>query len=118
MNTKEARLHLERANASLSLAVENALEMKAAASEIPASLERVAESLNKVAAGVPKAELAVLAPQLRMLDARIRHLQTLLDAAAAFYCASLSKAQQGSDCYDALGHPASPVGVHQLHIEA
>jgi hypothetical protein len=118
LNTKEARSHLERANASLSIAVENALEMKAAASEIPASLERVAASLNKVAAGVSQAEITVLAPQLRMLDARMRHLQTLLDAAAAFYCASLSKAREGSGCYDAFGHATVPSNAHQLHMEA
>lgn len=119
MTAKQARLELERANTWLRQAVENALEMKAAASEIPASLERIAQSLNSVGAGPIEGEMQSLRPELEVLGSRMRQLQTLLDGAAAFYCASIasSRATEGPS-YSAHGARAAVPVFHQLQFNA
>lgn len=119
MTAKQARLELERANKWLRQAVENALEMKAAASEIPASLERIAESLHSVGAGPIEGEMQSLRPELEVLRSRMRQLQTLLDGAAAFYCASIARSRAADGpSYAAHGGPAAAAAVHQLQVNA
>jgi hypothetical protein len=115
----EARLELERANTWLRLAVENALEMKAAASEIPASLERIADSVNTVAGASLQGEMQLLKPELDVLRSRMRQLQTLLDSAAAFYCACIARSRGiETNAYTAGGMvPATPA-IHQLVLNA
>ena len=90
MTAQQAQLELERANSWLRQAVENALEMKAAASEIPASLERIATSLDSVTAAPIEGDALLLRPELEVLRSRLGQLQSLLDGAAAFYCASIA----------------------------
>ncbi len=99
MTAEQARLALQRANTLVRRAVENALEMKAAATEIPASLQRVAEALNSVR-HTGTEDLRTLTPELDALRSRVRHLQTLLDSASSFYCASIAcSASQSSTGY-------------------
>lgn len=119
MTTKDARLELEQANTWLRQAVENALEMKAAASEIPASLQRIADCLNSVASEPIEEDAHFLRPQLDVLQSRMRQLQTLLDSAAAFYCASIAhnRASDG-DSYTAKGNRLVKTGTHQLEVRA
>lgn len=119
MTAKEARLELEQVNTWLRQAVENALEMKAAASEIPASLERVADCLSTVAESTIEDDPQLLLPQLQVMRSRMRQLQTLLDSAAAFYCASIARSRSGpSGSYTASGNPMPQSNLHQLHLEA
>ena len=119
MTAKQARLELERANKWLRQAVENALEMKAAAIEIPASLERVADSLQSVAAAPIQGEIHPLEPELEVLRSRMRQLQSLLDGAAAFYCASIAQSRVAeSASYAAPGGRAANPVVHQLQLKA
>lgn len=99
MTANDARMELERANTWVRQAVENALDMKAAASEIPASLERVAASLDRVAAVRIHGDMESLRPQLDVLRGRINQLQRLLDAAAAFYCGSLAHGGTSQACW-------------------
>jgi len=115
----EARLRLERANRWLRQAVENALEMKAVASEIPASLERIAESLGAVAGSPIEGEMQLLKPELDVLRSRMRQLQTLLDGAAAFYCASIAHSRVAeANAYTAQGVCAPAPPIHQLQLKA
>lgn len=119
MTAKEARLELERANTWLRQAVENALEMKAAASEIPASLARIADSLCCVAGMPIEGEIHLLKPELEVLRARMRQLETLLDGAAAFYCASIAHTRTvETRPYTAQGLHIAAAVVHQLQLNA
>jgi hypothetical protein len=93
--------------------------MKAAASEIPASLQRIADCVNNVAAARIQGDATVLTPHLEVLRSRMRQLEILLDSAAAFYCASISRARTiESESYTASGGRAAGVDIHQLRIEA
>jgi hypothetical protein len=119
VTAKQARLELERANTWLRQAVENALEMKAAASEIPTSLERIAHSLNSVAAASIEGETQSLKPELEVLRSRMGQLQMLLDGAAAFYCASIARSRAADALsYAAHGGRAPAPVVHQLQLNA
>lgn len=119
MTAKKARLELERANVWLRRAVENALEMKAAASEIPASLERIADSLHAVAEAPIEGEAQILIPELEVLRSRMRQLETLLDGAAAFYCASIAHTRSAdAESYTAQGSRIAPAAFHQLQLNA
>ncbi len=119
MTAKEARLELERANRWLCQAVENALEMKAAASEIPASLERIADSLNTVAGTAIEGEVQLLKPELEVFRSRMRQLETLLDGAAAFYCASIAHSRGvDANSYTVEGVRARAPVIHQLQLRA
>lgn len=119
MTATEARSELQRANTWLRQAVENALEMKAAASEIPASLERIADSLNSVTAAPIEGDVHLLKSELEVLRSRMGQLQTLLDGAAAFYCASIAHARSAdTQSYTAHGHRAIRVDIHHLQLEA
>ena len=91
MTANEAQEELQEANTLLRQAVENALEMKAAASEIPVSLERIAQTITTMAQRPIEGDVNCLKPELAVLRNRMRQLQTLLDGAAAFYCASISR---------------------------
>ena len=99
MTAKDARIELERANSWVRQAVENALEMKAAASEIPVSLERLAASLRRVAAERIHGDVELLKPELDILRGRMNQLERLLDAAAAFYSASIAHATGSESGY-------------------
>ena len=118
VTAKDARMELERANTWVRQAVENALEMRAAASEIPASLERVAASLRCVAEQRIHGDMELLKPELDVLRGRMNQLERLLDAAAAFYSASVAHATgTESGCYTLTGRrsektPATYSGVH------
>jgi hypothetical protein len=119
VTARKARLELERANTWLRQAVENALEMKAAASEIPASLERIADSLNAVAEAPIEGEAQILIPELEVLRSRMRQLETLLEGAAAFYCASIAHSRSAAtESYTAQGARLAPAGMHQLQLNA
>ena len=119
MTTKEARLELEQANTCVRKVFENALEMKAAASEIPVSLQQIAECLNNVVAEPIQGDLTILAPDIELLRSRMRQIQMLLDSAAAFYCGSISKARSiDTESYTASGARTARADIHQLHIEA
>lgn len=119
MTAKEARLELERANKWLRQAVENALEMKAAASEIPASLERIADSVKSVAGASLEGEMRLLKPEIEVLQSRMQQLQTLLDGAAAFYCASIARSRGVEvNAYTAQGISAPEPAVYQLQMRA
>ncbi len=115
----EARSELQRANTWLRQAVENALEMKAAASEIPASLERIADSLNSVTIPPIDGDLHLLKSELEVLRSRMGQLQMLLDGAAAFYCASIAHGRSAdAQSYTARGQRAIAIDTHQMHLEA
>ncbi len=119
VTAKEARLELERANKWLRQAVENALEMKAAASEIPASLERIADSLNSVSLATIEGDVQSLRPELEVFRSRMRQLQSLLDGAAAFYCAAIARSRADSaETYTQQGVRAPSSRVHQLQLNA
>jgi hypothetical protein len=119
VTAKKARLELERANGWLRQAVENALEMKAAASEIPASLERIADSLNSVAEAPIEGEAHMLRPELEVLRSRMRQLEMLLDGAAVFYCASIAHSRSAdAESYTAQGARIAPASLHQLQLNA
>ncbi len=119
MTTKEARLELERANTCVRQVCENALEMKAAATEIPASLQRIADCLNNVAASPIQGNAAILVPHIELLRSRMREVELLLDSAAAFYCASISRARSiDTESYTPSGGRAIGADIHQLQLEA
>lgn len=117
MTTKEARLELQRANACVRQAVENALEMKAAASEIPSSLERIAKAIESIAAEPIEGDVNALKPELEVLRSRMRQLQVLLDSAAVFYCVSIRHGRTiANGTYSADGTQTAGVTVHQMQI--
>jgi hypothetical protein len=118
VTTKEARLELQRANTLLRRAVENALEMTAAAAEIPTSLERIAESITTVATAPIAGEVQSLKPELEVLRSRMGQLQNLLDGAAAFYCASIARRDPRDVSYAQHGGPAILPAFHQLQLNA
>jgi hypothetical protein len=93
--------------------------MKAAASEIPASLARIADSLNCIAGTPIEGEVQLLRPELDVLRTRMRQLETLLDGAAAFYCASIARSRDtGTQPYTAQGIHIAAAVVHQLQVNA
>ena len=119
MTGREAALELDQVNTWLRQAVENALEMKAAATEIPASLERIAEALDAVAAAPAIEDADVLKPKLDVLRSRMRQLQMLLDSAASFYCASIARSRAGArETYTASGTRMTGAKLHQLQLKA
>ena len=97
MTAHEAHEGLQEANFLLRRAVENALEMKAAATEIPASLEQVAEAITRIAQSPIEGDANCLKPELAVLRTRMCELQALLDGAAAFYCASIGRKRAHED---------------------
>lgn len=95
MTANQAQEELQEANTLLRQALENALEMKAAATEIPVSLERIAQAITSVAQTPIEGDVNCLKPELAVLRTRMSQLQTLLDSAAAFYCASIARNRAG-----------------------
>jgi hypothetical protein len=117
MTVTQAQTELQEANTWVRQAVENALEMKAAATEIPASLERIAHAIESVAMAPIEGDVNVLKPELEVLRTRMRQLQALLDGAAAFYCASIAHTRsQGAECYSATGTSINGSAAYQLQI--
>ena len=105
MTTETARQHLQAADRDLNAAVELLVTKPSNAGQLQAQLQAAADSLKKVYENRSSFKRTPsMAPLVQSIRARVARVQLLLDAAATFYCGTMSAAMSHSYC------PYTPTG--------
>lgn len=119
MTSETARQHLEAADQDLNTALDQLVAMQPGIAQLPARLQEIAERLKQVSAGRSSFQhSASMQASLGTIQACAARVQLLLDAAANFYCGSLSTAVSHSGAYTSEGELARRIDSGYLKLEA